>query len=62
MKEKSPYVLAHETVDHVTDQCQLLTKLGHASTQYEKVSVLNYLRTVRTTIELMEYEIMKVPE
>ncbi len=62
MKLKTPYQLAEETVDHVTDQCTLLVKLGHDSTQHEKVSVLNYLRTVRTTIELMESELVKVPE
>jgi hypothetical protein len=62
MKQKSPYELAEETVDHVTDQGRRIVKLNHDSSQQEKVQVLNYLRTVRTTIELMEHEIMKVPQ
>lgn len=62
MRAKSPYILAHETVQHVTDQCDRITKLNNDSSQHERVRVLNYLRTVRTTIKLMEHEIMKVSE
>jgi len=62
MKHVSPYTLAEKTVLHVTDQCDLISQLNHDSSQYERVRVLNYLRTVRTTIELMEHEIMKVRE
>ncbi len=58
----SPYELAEKTVLHVTDQCDLISQLNRDSSQYERVRVLNYLRTVRTTIELMEHEIMKVSE
>lgn len=60
MKLKTPYALAEETVEHVTEQCNLISKINHDSSQHERVQVLNYLRTVRTTIELMESEIMKV--
>lgn len=62
MKLKTPYQLADKTVHHITDQCALIVKFDHPSPQHEKMSVLNYLRTVRSTIELMESEIMKVPE
>ncbi len=58
----SPYALADETVNHITEQCERIGTLNYQSSQHERVRVLNYLRTVRTTIELMEHEIMKVPE
>jgi hypothetical protein len=58
----SPYTLAEETVNHITDQCDRVGKLNNDSSDLERVQVLNYLRTVRTTIELMEFEIMKVPK
>ncbi len=60
MKEKSPYQLAEETVDHVTGQCNRISKINNDSSDVERVQVLNYLRTVRTTIELMEHEIMRL--
>lgn len=56
----SPYKLAEETVDHVTDQCNRISKINNDSSDLERVQVLNYLRTVRTTIELMEHEIMRL--
>ena len=62
MNDQSPYELAEKTIEHVTDQCERITKLNKDSSEEEKVRVLNYLRTVRTTIKLMEHEIMKVPE
>jgi hypothetical protein len=62
MKPESPYVLAEDTVNHVTDQCNRISEINKDSSDVERVQVLNYLRTVRTTIELMEYEIMKVRE
>ena len=57
---ESPYTLAEKTVNHITDQCDRVGKLNNDSSDLERVRVLNYLRTVRTTIELMEHEIMKL--
>ena len=61
MIELSPYALAEKTIEHVTEQCERISKLNKDSSDLERVQVLNYLRTVRTTIELMEHEIMKIP-
>lgn len=61
MKPESPYALAEETVLHVGEQCNRISEINKDSSEVERVHVLNYLRTVRTTIELMEHEIMKVP-
>lgn len=61
----SPYKLAEET--DLTIQVKL-AKLGFYIDEMpmqmnlrKKVAVLNYLRTVRTSIELLEGELLKIP-
>lgn len=60
MNKLSPYGLAEKTVTHVRENCEkLYDKDGdRKDPSREKVRVLNYLRTVRTTIELLEHEIL----
>jgi hypothetical protein len=63
----SPYKLAEETERIIQIK---LAEMGFSITDFsehiqweltQKIKVLNYLRTVRTSIELLERELLKVP-
>ena len=55
-----PYELAKETETHIEGNLSCLLPYGFlgTNTDVEKVRLLNYLRTVRTHIELLEHSII----
>ncbi len=62
---ESPYKLAEETERIVLSKLsEMGFSIGHVPIRMDlmtKLQLLNYLRAVRTSIELLESELLKIP-